>query len=216
VIGMAHEVRTEIATVRQLLESEPAQAAQPIVEACDRAGDSIATLLVHSQAAASGGAGGSVVSPNQNFSPDDVIGRVASRYSSTRSPIEIEHSTTGRGARVRGNLTDFELALSNVLSNAVRHSAAGTGVRVSVYVSRPGRRAAGLISVLVSNVPRREPAAVSTALRTSWASDVSPSSRYGLSVVRLLAQTAHARFKVGVEGRYVIAKLDWPVEPARR
>lgn len=213
VSSMAHEVKSELAVILRSLQTPVASAEgrSALLDACNRARDYVETLLIHARAAVTDGNDPDPTARAVPFIPDEIIGRVRMRYSNTTSRLEWVPSPQNPHTTMLGNERDFELALSNLLSNAVRHGENGATIRIDSHLVPPRARSRGYLRVVVSNRPRRRLGAVARSLDDSLTESLNAQNRYGLSVVRLLAAAASGTFDVKVDGMFVIATLDWPV-----
>jgi PAS domain S-box-containing protein len=217
VSSMAHEVKSELAVILRSLQTVASvEGRSALLDACNRARDYVETLLIHARAAVTDGNDPDPTARAVPFVPDEIIGRVRMRYSNTSSRLEWVPSPQNPHAVVIGNERDFELALSNLLSNAVRHGENGSTIRIDSHLVPPRARSRGYLRVVVSNRPRRRLGAVARSLDDSLTESLNAQKRYGLSVVRLLASAAGGSFDVKVDGVFVIATLDWPVSGVPR
>jgi PAS domain S-box-containing protein len=214
VASVAHEVRSELVIITRALESARPEARTLGIVASQRSSDYIETLLIHAQAASGEELLLTPRASNRPFVPNAVVEKVRDRHSNSPSVVDWTPAGPNGSIEVAGNPRDFELALSNILGNAVRHGERGAPIKIDSYVVLPRLRSSGAIKIVVSNRPRRSVDEVRQGLAMSAMEDLPDQHRFGLAVVRLLADTSNAKFSVSIEGEFVIASLDWPVTAA--
>jgi signal transduction histidine kinase len=188
--NVAHELRTPLAALKVQLESVHDRAlGARLSKATDRVTHVVSQL--HDLAALEAHA-------EDRFEPFDLVELAQETVSEWAPQIladghQIELDEPGTRVCIRGNRTLVALALTNLISNALRHTPAGTSIVVKILQS-------GTISVhddgpgIASSQPER-------STQRYWRADHrrSDSAGLGLSIVRRIVEVHRATLKVESE-----------------
>jgi signal transduction histidine kinase len=141
VANVSHELRTPIASLRARLENvadgvetPDAQAVDAMLKATERLSRLVDQLLELSQFES-----GAIRLDRQDFMAADVVGAAVAEVSPVGSDVRIV-AEVDEGLAVTGDSERIHEVLTNLLTNAVRHSPAGADVRVRGAPSARGVR----------------------------------------------------------------------------
>lgn len=202
--NVVHELRTPLSTLKMQADAVADPGLRARIEAqVDRLGHVIAQLRDLASLEAPGPAG----TVDLAAVATEVVAEWAPRAMETGHAIALDGAD--RALPVAGNATLVALAATNLVSNAIRHTPAGTAIRVSVTPARL------MVEDDGPGVVQFEPDSLT---RRFWRADHrrSDSAGLGLAIVRRIMETVGGRIEIGAaDGGGARFTLVFPEEAAQ-